>query len=120
MPDKPEVTARYSTLLTYAKKGKDDYIPDDSDKEYSVKELLGLVQFGETDKEQEKIFDALERIEGRQIESEKSFTEKAQNIVDLKPTFFGITLNVNALFDAASELYKNWLARRKKRAETNL
>ena len=70
------------------------------------------MQFSETDKGQEKILDALERIEGRQIESEKSFTEKAQNIVDLKPNFFGITLNVNALFETASGLYSNWLTKR--------
>jgi internalin A len=119
MPDAPDVTARYSTLIKLAAKGMDEYLPDDSDKVYSVKALLGLVQFGETDKEQEKIFDTLERIEGRQIESEKSFTEKAQSIVDLKPTFFGITLNVNALFETASDLYKKWLVRRKKRAETH-
>ncbi len=119
MPDAPKVTARYSTLQTYAKRGKDDFIPDDSEKEYSVKELLGLVQFDKADKGLEKIFDALERIEGRQIESEKSFTEKAQNILDLKPTFFGITLNVNALFETMSDLYDKWLAKRKRQEQTD-
>jgi small GTP-binding protein len=119
MPDAPTVTARYSTLLKLAERGKDDYLPDDSEKEYSVSELLGLVQFSKQDSGQEKIFDALERIEGRQIEDEKSLAARAHNILDLKPTLFGITLNVNALFDAASELYKSWVARRKKRAETD-
>jgi internalin A len=118
MPDAPEVMADYASLLEYVKNNIDQYIPPGSKKVYSVKELLGLVQFSKQDSGQEKIFDALERIEGRQIEDEKSFTEKAQNILDLKPTLFGITLNVNALFDAASELYKSWVARRKKRAET--
>lgn len=119
MPDAPDVTARYSTLIRLAELGRDEYLPDDADKVYSVRKLLGIVQFSEADKGQEKIFDALERIEGRQIESEKSFTEKAQNILDLKPTFFGITLNVNALFETASDLYKKWLARRKKRESSN-
>jgi small GTP-binding protein len=118
MPDAPEVTARYSTLLKLAERGKDDYLPDDSEKEYSVRELLGLVQFSKQDSGQEKIFDALERIEGRQIEDEKSFTEKAQNILDLKPTFFGITLNVNALFETISDLYDKWLAKRKRQEQT--
>jgi small GTP-binding protein len=118
MPDAPAVTARYSTLLKLAERGKDDYLPDDSEKEYSVSELLGLVQFSKQDSGQEKIFDALERIEGRQIEDEKSFTEKAQNILDLKPTFFGITLNVNALFETISDLYDKWLAKRKRQEQT--
>jgi hypothetical protein len=119
MPDAPEVTARYSTLLKLAERGKDDYLPDDSEKEYSVSELLGLVQFSKQDSGQEKIFDALERIEGRQIEDEKSFTEKAQNIFDLKPNIFGITLNVNALFETMSDLYNKWLAKRKRQGEAS-
>lgn len=117
MPDAPEVTARYSTLLTHAKMGKHGFIPDDLEKEYSVSELLGLVQFSATDKGQERIFDTLERIEGRQIESEKSFTEKAQSILDLKPNIFGITLNVNALIETLSDLSKKWLAKRKRQEQ---
>ncbi len=44
MPDDPERTADYETLLKHVKRGNDIYYAEGSDKEYSVKELLGLVQ----------------------------------------------------------------------------
>ena len=44
MPDDPERTADYETLLKHVKRGSDLYYAEGSDKEYSVKELLGLVQ----------------------------------------------------------------------------
>ena len=44
MPDDPERTADYETLIKYMKMRNDMYVPDGSDNVYSVKELLGLVQ----------------------------------------------------------------------------
>jgi hypothetical protein len=49
LPDHPTLTANFKTLVTYAQKGLDDYIPDGSEQVYSVRELLGLVDFGHED-----------------------------------------------------------------------
>ena len=118
MPDSPENTASYKTLMNYARKGIDQYIPDGSDKVYSVQELLGLVQLDEQRSVQE-ILDILQRIEGK-VTDEKSFMENANRIIDLKPTFMeninriidlkpnfmGIGVNLNEAFDKAYKAYQ--------------
>ncbi|MCI5131435.1 MAG: hypothetical protein D3904_07885 [Candidatus Electrothrix sp. EH2] len=119
MPDAPEITVRYSTLIKLSDKGINEHLPDDSDTVYNVSKLLGLVQFNEEEKGQEKILHALERIEGRQIADEKSLIQKAHNILDLKPTFFGLTLNINVLFEVTSDLYKKLKASRKQIGSTH-
>ncbi len=78
------------------------------------------MQFSRQDSGQEKIFDALERIEGRQIEDEKSLAARAHNILDLKPNFFGIGLNANAAIDELFKWLKQLRAKRKRQEQTRL
>jgi internalin A len=119
MPDAPTVTARYSTLLKLAERGKDDYLPDDSEKEYSVSELLGLVQFNEQADVLEKILSIVMRMEDKQLEDEQSFIERAHNLLELKPSLFGIGINANVVIDELFKLLKQQRAKRKKQGETH-
>jgi len=93
MPDDPERTADYETLLKYAQRGHDMYIPDGSDKDYSVKELLGLVQpkdRGELQKSIEKIQD--------QSAAKESVVDIITSVIDVNIFPPSITINLNSLF----------------------
>jgi internalin A len=93
MPDDPERTADYETLLKYAQRGNDMYIPDGSDKEYSVKELLGLVQpkdKGELQKSIEKIQD--------QSAAKESVVDIITSVIDVNIFPPSININLNSLF----------------------
>lgn len=93
MPDDPEVTASYKTLINSDQKGVDQYIPDGSDKVYNVKELLGLIQIGKKDR-LEKILEILMHIKTEFIE-EKSLENEINNIISLKPNIFGVGIDIN-------------------------
>ncbi len=45
MPDNPDITEDYQTLLNYAEQGLDKIIPKGTKKAYSVQELLDGVHF---------------------------------------------------------------------------
>ncbi|XCN72476.1 MAG: COR domain-containing protein [Candidatus Electrothrix aestuarii] len=93
MPDQPSVTVNYNTMLTYTKKGIDVYIPDGSEKEYSVRELLGLVEpEGEDEMRQ-----LMHKIEAH-LDEKESATEAAVSLFELKPNIAGIGVNLNELF----------------------
>ncbi|MCI5222728.1 MAG: hypothetical protein D3924_08685 [Candidatus Electrothrix sp. AR4] len=94
IPDNSEVTARYTTLLKHAEKGMLDYLPDDSDKVYSVKELLDLVRPGKDNKVEEMLRMILERLDERE-----SGTEVLSSLFELKPSILGVSLNLKGLFE---------------------
>lgn len=96
MPDDSEITASYKTLVNYAKRGMDKYIPDCTDRVYNVEELLGLVQLDEN-KNFKQLLDILKRIDDK-IEDRKSFDENVNRILDLKPNIAGIGINLNELY----------------------
>lgn len=93
MPDEPEVTARYSTLLKHAERDMDEYLPDDSDKVYSVKELLGLVQ---PDRE-DQVLELLRMIKA-QLDEKESGAEVFNSLFKLEPSILGIGINLNEAF----------------------
>jgi internalin A len=105
MPDNPDVTVSYKHLLTLANKKVDEYIPDGSDKEYSVSELLGIVQFDK--KPDDMIMEILTRIEDK-VTDKDSFMRVAGKVIQLKPNFMGVGLNLN-------ELWERFLDRKEKR-----
>jgi len=107
MPDDPKVTISYKHLLTLASKGRDEYIPDGSDKEYSVGELLGIVQFDK--KADEMIMEILTRIEEK-ITDKDSFMRAAGKVMELKPNLFGLGVNLNELW----KRFLDWKEKRKK------
>ena len=112
MPDNPEVTASYKTLMNHVREEMAYIMPDGADKKYSVKELLGLVQLDEQ-RDFQKILYILQRIEGK-VTDEKSFVENANRIIDLKPNVMGIGINVNNALEALYELFQTSKAPRQK------
>jgi hypothetical protein len=93
MPDQPSITANYNTLLTYAKNGIDVYIPDGSETKYSVRKLLGLVEpEGEDEMRQ-----AMRKIEAH-LDEKESGSETFNSLFELKPSIFGVGLNMNEMF----------------------
>ncbi|MGR0482322.1 MAG: COR domain-containing protein [Candidatus Electronema sp. V4] len=93
MPDDPACSADYQTLVKYAQRGNDMYIPDGSDKEYSVRQLLGTI---EPDRE-DQIVELLKMIKA-QLDEKDAADAGAVNLLELKPNMFGIGLNLNELF----------------------
>ncbi|HPG38098.1 MAG TPA: COR domain-containing protein [bacterium] len=96
MPDQPAITVSYKHLLRLDKAGNQLYIPDGSDKEYSVKELLGYIQEEKSDLNE--ILKILRKLES-QSESRESFIEKANKVLTLQPNVFGIGVNINAIIE---------------------
>lgn len=68
-------------------------MPDGSDKDYSVHELLGLVQ----PKDRDELVRLGEKI-GKQQEDRESTAEVFNRVVEPKITILGITFNINELF----------------------
>ena len=93
MPDQPSVTVNYNTMLTYTKKGIDVYIPDGSEEEYSVRELLGLI---EPSRDDEML--TLLRMIKAQMDEKDSGAEVLNSLFDLKPGLFGVSINLNEVF----------------------
>jgi len=97
MPDDPNITADYQTLLNSVKDGIERCRPDGAKRAYNVKELLGLVQFNKQDDWQERILDILERIEGQVIPDKTSLAEELNRIITIHPSWFGVGININAI-----------------------
>ncbi|MCW5200128.1 hypothetical protein VU05_05500, partial [Desulfobulbus sp. F1] len=94
LSDKPLITADYSTLVKYAARGIDIYYPEGSDKEYSVKELLGLV----VPEGKEELFEYMKNIQCR-LEGKESTAEVLNSLVEPKINLFGITFDLSSLFE---------------------
>jgi len=109
MPDDPERTADYETLLKYLERGNDMYIPDGSSKDYSVKELLGLVQ-PESKDEIWNVINSIVEYGGRK-EIIIIILEHLLEIVRLSvlPPF--ITIDLNKLFKILLDEYKKYMAK---------
>lgn len=88
------VRVSHSHLLTLESKGITKYIPDGLDYEINVKEMLGSIQ-GERSIEEE-IFAVLDKLVSK-LDDEESILEKANEIIQLQPNFFGLGININAL-----------------------
>ena len=93
LSDKPFIVADYNTLVKYASRGIDSYYPEGSDKEYSVRELLGLVQ----PKDKDELLLLAEKMEMGPAEK-KSFTDWLISIVEIKIPLVPATINLTELF----------------------
>jgi small GTP-binding protein len=93
MPDDPHRTADYETLLKHAKRGSDIYYAEGSDREYSVRELLGLVQ-----PEGEGEVLELVRMIKAQMDEKDSGTEVLNSLFKLEPSILGVGVNLNEAF----------------------
>ncbi|WPD24168.1 MAG: COR domain-containing protein [Candidatus Electrothrix scaldis] len=101
MPDDPQRTADYETLLNYAKEDIPYYIPEGTSKKYSVHELLGLVQ----PKDKEELARVAEKASPQDT---TTWTEILNETVEPEWTvpFIGIKLNLKALFAKLLERQK--------------
>ncbi len=111
LPDNSSVLVPYQHLITLEQKGVDTFLPQGSEKDYQVQELLGLVR-SESNVEQ-RIFQLLNKmLKAEELKDEKKVGETLNKIVEFKPNFFGMGVNVNGLMD----VYFN---RKKKKRETD-
>ncbi|WP_339136302.1 MAG: COR domain-containing protein [Candidatus Electrothrix sp. GW3-4] len=94
MPDDPQRSADYETLINFAEAGADIFIPDGSKKRYSVKELLGLVEPSKED----EILRTMQKLQA-ELEHKEAATEASNINLELKPNAFGVGINLNSLFE---------------------
>ncbi len=97
MPDEPERSVDYETLLSYAEQGLEKIIPEGTKKAYSVKELLERVHFANESEGRQMLALA----EGERKGGAVNKTGAALNTMfKLEPSVFGVGINLNAMFDA--------------------
>jgi hypothetical protein len=94
MPDEPTITVSYQHLVTLEKMGVEKYIPDGSEKEYNVKDLLGTVYVEK--KTEEEILRLLRKLK-EQADTHETLLKKANDIILLQPNFFGVGIDLNKL-----------------------
>ena len=88
------VRVSHSHLLILESKGISKYIPDGLDYEINVKEMLGSIQG--TRSVEEEIFAILDKLVTKNDDAQ-SIAEKANEVIQLQPNFFGVGINLNAL-----------------------
>jgi small GTP-binding protein len=126
LPDNPEITVSYDHLIKLELKGRETYMPDGSDNEYNVSDLLGTVinrnneralleeilriteMNRNSDKEILKVLRKLEEIE-EESDTEDTLAEKILSIVSVNPSLFGVGVDVG-------EIAKLYLKRKKQRS----
>jgi hypothetical protein len=96
MPDSPNVTVTFRHLLRLEAMGQDTYIPDGSEREYRVSEVLGSVQ--PRRRSDEEILSILHAIR-EATDTRETLLEKANRVVLLEPNVFGVGININNLID---------------------
>jgi len=90
----PGVMVSHSHLLTLESKGIMKYIPEGLDYEINVKEMLGSIQPEKSF--EEEIFALLDKLVTKSDNNE-TIAEKANEIIQMQPNFFGMGININAL-----------------------
>jgi internalin A len=123
LPNEPEVTVGYEHLIKLELRGIETYMPDGSDNEYEVSELLGTVINGnglmeilkeilqKTEMNEKEILKILPKIQKIESESnvEDSLLEKINRSITLNPNVCGVGPNFN-------EIIKLYLERKKRRS----
>jgi hypothetical protein len=94
MPDDSSITVSYEHLVRLERMGVEKYIPDGSEKEYNVKDLLGTIYV--ENKTEKEILQILKKLKN-QSDSQETLLRKANDIIQLQPNFFGVGVNLNAL-----------------------
>ncbi|MEZ0485773.1 COR domain-containing protein [Fibrella aquatica] len=90
----PYVMVSHAHLLTLESKGIVNYIPEGLDYEINVKEMLGSIQSEKSF--EEEIFTLLDKLVSK-ADSNDTIAEKANEIIQMQPNFFGMGININAL-----------------------
>jgi hypothetical protein len=114
LPDNPEVTVSYDHLIKLELKGRETYMPDGSDDEYNVSDLLGTVINRSNERALlEEILRIMEinRSSGNEIlktlqklqevedesDTEDTLLEKLNKIVMAEPNFYGFGIRLNEI-----------------------
>ena len=84
----------YHHLLKLESKGIYKYLPDGMDKEIDVLKVLGNYRTQKSSEEQ--IFDILDKLTNER-DNPETIVEKANDIIQIQPNFFGLGINLNAL-----------------------
>ena len=95
LPDDPKISVSYSHLLTLKRNGTHEFIPEGAAKNYSVEALLGEVIPSEKFSE-EQILHVLEKMY-RHGDNEKTLMQKSNEALMVKPNFFGVGVDLNAV-----------------------
>lgn len=96
LPDNSNLSISLNHLYKLEEKGVAKYFPDGAIKEYNVKELLGSV-INQNSAEKE-LMNLLEKVASK-LDNTESLLEKANSIVQIRPNFFGLGVNLNAVVD---------------------
>ncbi len=111
MPDEPHITASYDHLLLLERRGIDQFIPDGSEREYNVKQLLGAIDKDMYDRfltQIENEFSALSTLDPqkRGFEFEK-FLDRLFQLYDLAPkdSFKNTGEQIDGSFQMGSDIY---------------
>jgi hypothetical protein len=96
MPDNPDITEDYETLLNYAEQGLEKIIPKGTKKVYSVNELLDAVH-PDNAAQGEKMLALVPS--GKNEAQGMSLAEGMNTFFELKPNIAGVGFNFNAFFD---------------------
>lgn len=89
-----KVRVSHAHLLMLESKGINKYIPDGLDYEIDVQQMLGSIQGSRTS--EEEIFAILDKLVSEKDDKE-TIAEKANDIIQLQPNFFGVGININAI-----------------------
>jgi GTPase SAR1 family protein len=91
LPDEPEITVSYEHLIRLEKKGIEEFMPDGSENEYRVKDLLGTIYVEK--KTEEEILQILRELKDKS-DTEETLLKKAEDVVILQPNFMGLGIDV--------------------------
>jgi small GTP-binding protein len=94
MQDEPEITVSYEHLIRLEKKGVEKYIPDGSENEYNVRDLLGTIYV--ENKTEEEILQILRALKDKS-DTEETLRKKANEVIMLKPNVMGVGIDLNSL-----------------------
>jgi len=105
LPDNPKITVGYKHLIVLEREGIKTFIPDGSENESNVKELLGTVYV--ENKNEEEILQLLKKLVDKD-DTEDSLKEKARKnrVVMAEPNFYGIGVDLSELYKRVIEWKK--------------
>jgi hypothetical protein len=122
LPDKPEVTVSYKHLIKLELRGIEEYMPEGSDKDYVVSDLLGTVINRSSERallEEILQMTGMNISNGREIlriiqdietksDTEDTLLEKINKVFSMNPTIFGVGVNVNEI----AKMFIKWRKRK--------
>jgi small GTP-binding protein len=96
LPDQPTISVDYQTLLNNLEQGVERFVPEGTNKAYSVKDLLAGVHFDDPAQAEQMMALADGERKGGLMNRVATGLNTA---VKLEPSVFGVGINLNAVFD---------------------